>query len=91
MASYNHDTTLQKDAPIVSNIQRLAIVPIHGENVDQPFDKVSVLSNNSCNTRNLLLPAIMQIECEAEISLDMMPFNSTGLNECYVMPGQVEE
>ncbi|XP_012672788.2 D(5)-like dopamine receptor [Clupea harengus] len=91
LASYHHDTTLQKDAPIVSNIQRLAIVPIHGENVDQPFDKVSVLSNNSCNTRNLLLPAIMQIECEAEISLDMMPFNSTGLNECYVMPGQVEE
>ncbi|XP_062382552.1 D(5)-like dopamine receptor [Sardina pilchardus] len=89
LVSYHHDTTLQKDAPVVSNAQRLAMVPILGE--DQPFDKVSVLSNNSCNTRNLLLPAIMQIECEAEISLDMMPFNSTGQNECYVMPGQVED
>ncbi|XP_076155129.1 D(5)-like dopamine receptor [Alosa pseudoharengus] len=91
LASYHHDTTLQKDAPVVSNTQRLAMVPILGEDVDQPFDKVSVLSNNSCNTRNLLLPAIMQIECEAEISLDMMPFSSTGKNESYVMPGQVED
>ncbi|KAL2078217.1 hypothetical protein ACEWY4_025902 [Coilia grayii] len=91
LVSYHHDTTLQKDAPIVSNAQRLAMVPIHGEDVDQSFDKVSVMSNNSRNTRNLLLPAILQIECEAEISLDMMPFSSTGQNECYVMPGQVED
>ncbi|XP_063077458.1 D(5)-like dopamine receptor [Engraulis encrasicolus] len=90
LVSYHHDTTLQKDAPIVSNSQRLALVPIHGEDMEQSFDKVSVLSNNSRNNRNLLLPAILQIECEAEISLDMMPFSSTGQNECYVMPGQVE-
>lgn len=91
LVSYHHDTTLQKDAPAVSNTQRLGLVPIHGEDADQAFDKVSVLSNNSRNTRNLLLPAILQIECEAEISLDMVPYSSTGQNECYVMPGQVDD
>lgn len=91
LVSYHHDTTLQKDVPAASNTQRLGLIPIHGEDTDQQFDKVSVLSNNSRNTRNLLLPAILQIECEAEISLDMVPYSSTGQNECYVMPGQVED
>lgn len=91
LVSYHHDTTLQKDIPAASNTQRLGLIPIHGEDTDQQFDKVSVLSNNSRNTRNLLLPAILQIECEAEISLDMVPYSSTGQNECYVMPGQVED
>ncbi|XP_061088406.1 D(5)-like dopamine receptor [Conger conger] len=90
LVSYHHDTTLQKDAPIAFTTAQLpSVVPNNGEDVDLPFDKVSVISNTSRNHRNLLLPAIVQFECEAEISLDMMPFTSTGANECYAIPGQI--
>lgn len=55
-----------------------------GPDLEQNF--VSAGSGGSRNQRNLLLPAILQLECEPEISLDMMPFNSS---EPCGIPGQV--
>ncbi|XP_038831111.1 D(5)-like dopamine receptor [Salvelinus namaycush] len=92
LMSYRHDTTFQ-NATINASAhcaQRLPMVS-HGEDLDLPFDKVSVVSNTSRNQRNLILPAILQLEYEADISLDMMPFPSTGPSECYVIPGQIED
>ncbi|XP_067100212.1 D(5)-like dopamine receptor [Osmerus mordax] len=89
LVSYHHDTTLQKD-PTVTTAQRPIIVAHNGEDLDMPFDKVSVLSGVSRNQRNLHLPAILQFECEAEISLDMMPFTSSH-NDGYAIPGQTED
>ncbi|XP_029619788.1 D(5)-like dopamine receptor [Salmo trutta] len=92
LMSYRHDTTFQ-NATINASAhcaQRLPMVS-HGEDLDLPFDKVSVVSNTSRNQRDLILPAILQLECEAEISLDMIPFPSTGPSECYVFPGQIED
>ncbi|XP_051530570.1 D(5)-like dopamine receptor [Myxocyprinus asiaticus] len=92
LVSYHHDTTLlQKDAVGVSNPQRLVLVPGHAEDLDIPFDKVSVMSDSSRIHRNVPLPALEQQEGEMEISLDMMPFTSTGLSDCCVIPGQIEE
>ncbi|XP_061564066.1 D(5)-like dopamine receptor [Cololabis saira] len=78
LVSYHHDTTLQKEA-----VPRLR-EPEHN------FDKVSVISDDSTNHRNLLLPAMLHFECEREISLDMMPFNSSD-PDCYVIPGQIQD
>nr|XP_046211146.1 D(5)-like dopamine receptor [Oncorhynchus gorbuscha] len=83
---YRHDTTNAS----AHCAQRLPMAS-HGEDLDLPFDKVSVVSNTSRNQRNIILPAILQLECEAEISLDMMPFPSTRPSECNVIPGQVED
>ncbi|KAL4640067.1 dopamine D1C receptor-like [Arapaima gigas] len=93
LVSYHHDTTFQKDAPMTFSTSQLPpVVSNHGEDTDPPFDKVSVISNASRNNANTLLPAIVQFECEAEISLDMMPFTSTGSNACcYAIPGQISE
>lgn len=94
LASYHHDTTLQKEAPIFGSQRLPCIAPHNGEDLDPPFDKVSVISDVSRNQRNLLLPALLRSECEAEISLDMMPFNSSAHGpdcDCYVIPGQIEE
>ncbi|XP_075999668.1 D(5)-like dopamine receptor [Genypterus blacodes] len=94
LVSYHHDTTLQKEACGTvpgPGAQRLPCMPPHaaeGLDLDPHFDKVSVISENA---RNLLLPAILQYECEAEISLDMMPFNSPGNTQGYVIPGQVQD
>ncbi|XP_033933342.1 D(5)-like dopamine receptor [Pseudochaenichthys georgianus] len=30
-------------------------------------------------------------QCEAEICLDLMPFNSSGPNDCYLIPGQIHD
>ncbi|KAM6897764.1 D(5)-like dopamine receptor [Xenentodon cancila] len=78
LVSYHHDTTLQKEA-----VPRL-------RELEQNFDKVSVISDDSTNHRNLLLPAMLHFECEREISLDMMPFNSSD-PDCYVIPGQIQD
>ncbi|XP_069016019.1 D(5)-like dopamine receptor [Embiotoca jacksoni] len=92
LVSYHHDTTMQKEAcaaPGAGMAQR-PLAPRHtagGGDPEQNFDKESVLSDESRTHRNLLLPAILQYECEAEISLDMMPFNSSGPADCYVIPG----
>uniref|UniRef100_UPI003AAEF2B9 D(5)-like dopamine receptor n=1 Tax=Centroberyx gerrardi TaxID=166262 RepID=UPI003AAEF2B9 len=93
LVSYHHDTTMQKEATAPGpGAQRLACIPPHaGEDLEQHFDKVSVISDGSRNQRNLLLPAILQYECEAEISLDMMPFSSSGPTDCYVLPGQIQD
>ncbi|XP_037547626.1 D(5)-like dopamine receptor [Nematolebias whitei] len=82
LVSYHHDTTLQREAA-GPGAQR----PAHpGPDLQQNFDKVSAVSGDSRAQRNLLLPAILHFECEPEISLDMMPFNSS--EPCGV-PGQV--
>ncbi|XP_020308825.1 D(5)-like dopamine receptor [Oncorhynchus kisutch] len=93
LVSYHHDTTLQRDTNITASAhcaQRQPVVS-HGEGLDVPFDKVSIISDVSRHPRNLILPATLQFECEAEISLDMMPFPSTGPSECCVIPGQIED
>ncbi|XP_056153430.1 D(5)-like dopamine receptor [Lampris incognitus] len=93
LVSYRHDTTLQKEATGPGpGAQRLQCIAVRsGEDPDQHFDKVSDMSDVSRNQRNLLLPAILQLECEAEISLDMMPFNSSGPADCYGIPGQIQD
>ncbi|KAM4624550.1 D(5)-like dopamine receptor [Polymixia lowei] len=93
LVSYHHDTTLQKEATVPGGgAQRLpCVTPRNGEDPDQHFDKVSVVSDASRNQRNLLLPAMLRFECEAEISLDMMPFSSSGPIDRYVIPGQIED
>ncbi|XP_052468260.1 D(5)-like dopamine receptor [Carassius gibelio] len=92
LVSYHHDTTLlHKDAQGASDTQCLVLVPGHGEHVDLPFDKVSVVSDSSRIQRSALLPALQQQEGEMEISLDMMPFTSTTLSDCCGIPGQIEE
>ncbi|XP_021423026.2 D(5)-like dopamine receptor [Oncorhynchus mykiss] len=93
LVSYHHDTTLQRDTNITASAhcaQRQPVVS-HGEGLDVPFDKVSIISDVSRHPRNLILPATLQFECEAEISLDMMPFPSTGPSECCAIPGQIED
>ncbi|XP_029104415.1 D(5)-like dopamine receptor [Scleropages formosus] len=93
LVSYHHDTTFQKDAPMAFGASQLPpAAPDRGDDdTDPPFDKVSVVSTASRNRANPLLPTIVQFECEAEISLDMMPFTSTGSNACYAIPGQISE
>ncbi|KAM3592253.1 uncharacterized protein V6R79_015511 [Siganus canaliculatus] len=87
LVSYHHDTTLQKEpcAAPGPGAQRAARAS------EQNFDKVSVASDESRAHSNLLLPAILRYECEAEISLDMMPFNSSGAADCFLIPGQVPD
>jgi len=103
LVSYHHDTTLQKEATLPGGgggggalVQRLpCIAPHNAEALEERFDKVSVTSD--AFTRNqhgghVLLPAILKFECEAEISLHLIPFNSTGHVDCsYVIPGQIED
>ncbi|KAF7203687.1 D(5)-like dopamine receptor [Nothobranchius furzeri] len=88
LVSYHHDTTMQKEAMVGPGAQRL-IPPPTGGDLEQNFDEVSPISFYSRNHRNLLLPAILQLECEPEISLDMMPFNSSEPTDGYVIPGQI--
>ncbi|XP_030256795.1 D(5)-like dopamine receptor [Sparus aurata] len=97
LVSYHHDTTMQKEACAVpgAGAQRLTQPPPPpphtGGNLEHNFDKVSVISCDSRNNSNLLLPAILQYECEAEISLDMMPFSSSGPADCYLIPGHIQD
>ncbi|XP_076616433.1 D(5)-like dopamine receptor [Chaetodon auriga] len=96
LVSYHHDTTMQKEACAMPGpgAQRLMAPPQPQHtvgNLEQNFDKVSIISDDSRNHSNLLLPAILQYECEAEISLDMMPFNSSGPTDSYLIPGQVQD
>ncbi|XP_037611417.1 D(5)-like dopamine receptor [Sebastes umbrosus] len=106
LVSYHHDTTMQKEACGAMQReacgamqgpggQRLMPPPPPLQHTDgdleQNFVKVSVISDDSRNHSNLLLPAILQYECEAEISLDMLPFSSSGPNDCYVIPGQIQD
>lgn len=91
LVSYHHDTTMQKEAVQGPGAQRL-VAPLHVRgDVEQNFDKVSVASDDSRDHRNLLLPAILQCECEAEISLDMMPLSSSEPAECFFIPGQIQD
>uniref|UniRef100_A0A665VXS8 D(5)-like dopamine receptor n=1 Tax=Echeneis naucrates TaxID=173247 RepID=A0A665VXS8_ECHNA len=77
LVSYHHDTTLQKEACAPPGTLKAPTCT--------GFDKVSVISDESQNRQNLLLPAILQFDHEAEISLDMTPFNSP------VIPGQIQD
>ncbi|XP_030196813.1 D(1)-like dopamine receptor [Gadus morhua] len=100
LVSYHHDTTLQKEATLPGGggggggggAQRLPCIGAHdAEDLEECFDKVSVVSDPSRNRGRMLLPAILQFECEAEISLHLMPFNSSGHVECYALPGQTQD
>lgn len=92
LVSYHHDTTLQKDAQVLVAAQHPHAVSNPGEDTSVPFDKVSLISNVSRNHKNLLLPAIVQSECDGEISLDTItPFTSAGALECTAIPGQIQE
>ncbi|XP_030060723.1 D(1C) dopamine receptor-like [Microcaecilia unicolor] len=83
LVSYHHDTTFQKDAPAAfTGAQLPNVVAQQAEQLAGPcFDQVSVISSNSQASRspkNLLLPAGVHFECEAEISLETItPFTST--------------
>ncbi|XP_029977770.1 D(5)-like dopamine receptor [Sphaeramia orbicularis] len=94
LASYHHDTTQQREAgPGTGGPQRLTagLPPLTGPDLQQNFDQVSVISDESRTQRNLLLPVILRYEREAEISLDMMPFNSSEPADCDGIPGQVQD
>ncbi|KAF0025936.1 hypothetical protein F2P81_022817 [Scophthalmus maximus] len=83
LVSYHHDTTMQKEGAAAApgpGAQRLAPPPHTGGDPQQNFDNVSAMSDESRTQRNLL-----QCECEAEICLDMTPFDSYGL------PGQIQD
>ncbi|KAK1164584.1 D(1C) dopamine receptor-like [Acipenser oxyrinchus oxyrinchus] len=84
LVSYHHDTTFHK--------AQLPLVSQSVEELLDPFDKLSVISQTPRSRKNLLLPAVVQFECEAEISLDTItPFTSTGPNECDLIPGQIRD
>ncbi|XP_061733183.1 D(5)-like dopamine receptor [Nerophis ophidion] len=68
LASYHHDSTLHKEA---------------GADPQQDFHKVSLVSDDSRRRAEPLLPAAV-LQCEADISLDMMPYGDS-----YHIPGQV--
>ncbi|XP_028423704.1 D(5)-like dopamine receptor [Perca flavescens] len=93
LVSYHHDTTMQKEACAMpgAGVQRLLQLPHTDGDLGQNIDRVSVISDDSRNHSNLLLPAILQYECEAEISLEMLPFNSSGHTDCYNIPGQIQD
>ncbi|XP_056325107.1 D(5)-like dopamine receptor [Danio aesculapii] len=83
LVSYHHDTTLMHKV----STPRLDSVPGHVDQMDVPFDKVSVVSDSSRVQRS----ALLQQDAEMDICLDMMPFTSAGLSDCCAIPGQIEE
>lgn len=92
LVSYHHDTTLQKEPVPGPGAHRLvAPLPHNRGDAGPNFDKVSVVSEDSRADRNLLLPAILQCDCEAEISLDMVPFGSSGPADSFLIPGQIQD
>ncbi|KAM6956577.1 D(1C) dopamine receptor [Aplochiton taeniatus] len=92
LVSYHHDTTLQKDAQVLVAAQHPHAISNVEEDASAPFDKVSLISEVSRNHKNSLLPAIVQFECDGEISLDTItPFTSAGVLECVTLPGHVQE
>ncbi|XP_068610523.1 D(5)-like dopamine receptor [Brachionichthys hirsutus] len=94
LASYHHDTCTAQKEPCAApgpGAQR-PVGPTHaGGNPVQKFNNVSLISDDFCNHSNLLLPAMLHYECQAEICLDMMPFSSSGPAESCLLPGQVQE
>ncbi|KAG7507210.1 D(5)-like dopamine receptor [Solea senegalensis] len=95
LVSYHHDTTLQKEACVSApgpGAPRISacMPPPHAAALHN-FDAVSALSDESQKLQSSLLPSVLQYQCEAEISLDMIPFNSSGPTDCYVIPGQIPD
>ncbi|XP_061782668.1 D(5)-like dopamine receptor [Nerophis lumbriciformis] len=94
LVSYHHDSTLHKEAcadpqqdfhkvSLVSDDSRRRADPLLP--AAQDFHKVSLVSDDSRRRADPLLPAaVLQCECEADISLDMMPYGDS-----YHIPGQV--
>lgn len=88
----HHQTTLpQRESQDASDHQPLALAPVVPVLVLAPFDRVSLASGSSCIQRNVPLPGTEQHEGELEITLDMMPFTSTGPSNCCGIPGQIGE
>ncbi|CAL8284076.1 unnamed protein product [Merluccius merluccius] len=88
LASYHHDTTLQKEAVLV--------LPGGGGGAED--QEVSVNSDASRDLgraagKAAAAASVLRFECEAEISLHLMPFSpSSGHPDCcYAIPGQVED
>ncbi|XP_067879155.1 D(1C) dopamine receptor-like [Heterodontus francisci] len=79
LVSYHHDTTFQKDVMTRSHPHLLPHVLMQETDHDLTFDKVSQISQISQNTPSVL-PAVVHVDCEAEISLDkILPFTPNGL------------
>ncbi|XP_029465730.1 D(1C) dopamine receptor-like [Rhinatrema bivittatum] len=88
LVSYHHDTTFQKDAPAALAGAPLpnAVAPQAEEADGACSDGASAIASSQApgGPRSLLLlPAVVQFECEAEISLETItPFTSTGPADC---------
>ncbi|XP_067857655.1 D(1C) dopamine receptor-like [Heptranchias perlo] len=79
LVSYHHDTTFQKDVMTLSYPHLLPHVVVQATDNDLTFDKISQISQTSQNITSIL-PTVVHVECEAEISLDkIMPFTPSGL------------
>ncbi|KAJ8013896.1 hypothetical protein DPEC_G00034590 [Dallia pectoralis] len=90
LVSYHHDTTLQKDAQVITAAQHPQASPNLGEDTAIPqVDEISLLSNASRNHKNLLLPTVFHIQCDGDISLDTLTPITTGATECRPIPGQI--
>uniref|UniRef100_A0A3Q3B3Q8 D(1)-like dopamine receptor n=1 Tax=Kryptolebias marmoratus TaxID=37003 RepID=A0A3Q3B3Q8_KRYMA len=98
LVSYHHDTTLHKEPLVPAQLQQrpqnLSVASDCLEDMSAQFEEESNISNGSpsCD-RLLLLPATVQLEDNAEISLETItPITSAaGLESDILIPGQVQE
>ncbi|XP_038588738.1 D(1)-like dopamine receptor [Micropterus salmoides] len=98
LVSYQHDTTLHKEALVPAQPQQhprtINVGSGHLEDMSAQFDEESIISNGSrSHNRLLLLPATVQFEDDPEISLETItPFTSAGgLESDALIPGQVHQ
>ncbi|XP_034463710.1 D(1)-like dopamine receptor [Hippoglossus hippoglossus] len=98
LVSYQHDTTLHKEALVPAQLQQhpcsIHAGCDHLEDVSAQFDEESLVSNGSrSHNRLLLLPAAVQLEDDPEISLETItPFTPVaGLESDALIPGQVQQ
>ncbi|XP_075328759.1 D(1C) dopamine receptor-like [Odontesthes bonariensis] len=97
LVSYHHDTTFHKEALVPAQPQQrpraLNVGSDHLEDASTRFDEESVISNGSPSHNRLpLLPATVQLEDDAEISLETItPITSAAaLESDALIPGQVD-
>ncbi|XP_062452784.1 D(1) dopamine receptor-like [Rhea pennata] len=82
LVSYHHDTTNQKVVVTLSYSQLLPHAALPMENNEVSFDKVSQISEPTCDTRPVdVLPAAVHVGREMAISLEKItPFTANVLN-----------